>query len=86
MIESGEVNGPAERELPGPGDHPAKDVTGLKPSVTRPTLTRHQVRRARRAIAREVRTYGLCKGLPIRHAWRFDGYFWHHCRRCGAVS
>lgn len=20
------------------------------------------------------------------HDWEFDGYFWHHCRACGAVS
>mgnify|MGYP000851112980 FL=1 len=21
-----------------------------------------------------------------QHEWQFDGYFWHHCMICGAVS
>lgn len=34
---------------------------------------------------------GLPAGHPIHalgheHEWVFDGYFWHRCRGCGAIS
>lgn len=32
---------------------------------------------------------GLPADHPVhghKHDWVFDGYFWHHCRDCGAVS
>lgn len=49
-------------------------------------MTGRQVRRGRRLIARAVGRDGRCVGAAILHRWVFDGYFWHHCARCGRVA
>lgn len=45
-------------------------------------LTARRVRKARAVIARDA-----CPARwGIRHRWAFDGYFWHRCTGCRAVS